>query len=465
MKKTLFRQLLSYLLVFGILLSMLSYLVIELFFDDYYYARQSSLLQDSTSALISTFDTSGLQPFLYEAEEMKAERGMSVHLYNPTAKALYGSDVQSSGRQNLMDIFDTYSPGEVFISSTGGQNSRINWLTYIQETQEGLLVMCRISYTNMDSVVGLVQQFFLFFGISLALIFMIFAFYLSKSISTPLIRLNKIAEGMGRLDFTMKYAGKREDEIGQLGQTLNTLTANLENTISQLKNELAKEKTLEEMRTVFTAQVSHELQTPLSVISSYAEALSDKLYEENETDEVYGIMLTESHKISRLVDDLLDLSQMESGAYVIRKKKFCLADLINKLYQTHKNLPSEKHFSFELTNTCDKDRLFFGDPLRLEQALRNIIGNAIKYVTDNGIIRFSLSEDKNHCIVKIFNSGLPIPEDELEEIFGSYYQGKNHREGTGLGLAITRHIIELHDGKIYAVNQIGGVEIVIELPN
>ena len=269
---------------------------------------------------------------------------------------------------------------------------------------------------------------------------------------------------MAGLDFSLRYAGNRKDEIGKLGQTLNLLTASLENTISQLKNELDKEKTLEKMRTGFTAQVSHELQTPLSVIRGYAEALADRIYNGNETDEVYETMLRETNKISRLVDDLLDLSQMESGAYVIRKRNFSLTDLMNKLFQTHLRLPSVKPFDFEFVNKCSSESMFFGDPLRLEQALRNIISNALKYVLEDGKIIFTLSENQNMCEIKIFNTGIPIPEEDLNEIFSSYYQGKNHKEGTGLGLAITRQIIELHVGNIHSVNRNNGVEIIIELP-
>jgi signal transduction histidine kinase len=444
---------------------MVSYLVIELFFDDYYYSRQTLVLKEKTLDLVDVLENSGLNDFLVMAEELKTERGMSIHLYSPRDNLLYGSDVQGSGRQGLMDIFNTNESDTVFISSTGGQNSRLNWLTYVYETDGGYLVMSRISYSNMESVVGIVQQFFLLFGVFLALIFMFFAFFFSRSMSKPLRKLNEIAEGMARLDFTLKYTGTRKDEIGKLGQTLNLLTANLENTISQLRTELDKEKTLEKMRTGFTAQVSHELQTPLSVIRGYAEALADRIYETNETDEVYEIMLQETNRISRLVDDLLDLSQMESGAYVIRKKSFSLSELMDKLFQTHKRLPNTKAFKFEFINECSKSTLFFGDPLRLEQALRNTIGNAIKYVSENGKIVFTLSEGQNSCIIKIFNSGSHIPEDDINEIFNSYYQGKNHKQGTGLGLAITRHIIELHGGTISAVNQEDGVELIIELPN
>jgi signal transduction histidine kinase len=398
-----------------------------------------------------------------DAEELKTNRSISVHIYDVANDTLIGSQIQSSGRQNIMDIINENQTDEIFISSTGGQNSRINWLTYIGKTNDGNLVLTRISYANMDSVVVLVQQFFLIFGFFLAAVFVIFAFVFSRSMSKPLKELNTIAEKMGKLDFSLRYSGNRKDEIGQLGQALNSLTANLENTITQLKSELKKEKTLEKMRTGFTAQVSHELQTPLSVIRGYAEALSDKVYAAEEIDDVYGIILTETNRISMMVDDLLDLSQMEAGAYVVRKKEFSLSGLLEKIYLMHRKLPNEKNISFSFSDNSSGNASMFGDPLRLEQAFRNIAGNAMKHVSSDGEITFTLSGDTDTYQINIFNTGEPIPDDDIDEIFEAYYQGSNKKSGTGLGLAISRHIISLHGGSISAGNENGGVNITVIL--
>lgn len=464
MKKTLFRQLLSYLLIFGIFLSIGSYLVIEFFFDDYYYSQQEQSLVANTTNIADEYNESGIIGFQLLAEEYTAERGMSIHLFDVKTGNFYGTEIQGAGRASLVSIFSKDKEGSVFISTMGGQNSPSNWLSYIVKADNGNMILGRISYTSMDAVVGLVQQFFLFFGIALAFIFIIFAFFFSRSMSKPLKKLNAIAAKMSTLDFSMRYKGKRPDEIGELGRTLNALTSKLENTISQLKAELSKEKTLEQMRTKFTAQVSHELQTPLSVIKGYAEALSDKLYKGKETDRIYEILLAETEKISNMVDDLLDLSQMESGAYIIRKADFSLVALVKKLFKMHDAFPYAKKFSMNLEINCPNKLYFLGDSIRLEQALRNIITNAIKHVEEDGKIKISLSHNEEGFSITVFNSGFPIPSEDLPNIFESYYQGKNSRGGTGLGLAITKHIINLHNGVITAENKNNGVNISILLP-
>lgn len=464
MKKTLFRQLLIYLLLFGIFLSICSYLIIEFFFTDYYYAQQEKSLIQNTNNLLIEYNQSNLTTFQLLLDDYISESGMAFLFLDNKTGSLYGSVIQGPGRQNLTTYFTSENLDNIFISTIGSQGSKSDWISYLVKTEDGNMILGRISYTSINEVVDIVQHFLLLFGISLAIIFALFAFFFSKSMSHPLKKLNNIAKKMSNLDFSMHYNGKRRDEIGELGKTLNELTSKLENTISQLQGELSKEKTLENMRTLFTAQVSHELQTPLSVIKGYTEALSDKIYTLDETPGIYDILLSETNKISYMVDDLLDLSQMESGAYILRKENFSLLALVEKIYDRNKMLQHDMKFILNLHIDYPKDILFFGDSLRLEQAIRNILTNAIKHVKENGIIKIFLQYKDNKTLVIISNQGDRIFNQDLPYIFNSYYQGKNHRSGKGLGLSITKHIITLHDGTIIAKNADDGVVFEIVLP-
>lgn len=464
MRKTLFRQLIFYMLLFGLILSAVSWFVIEFFFDNYYYSQQKKLLATHTNELVQEYNdsgTAGIQPLI---EEYYLDHGMSVHIVDSSTGNIYGTDLQGSGKQGMLSTIRNAQRDEVFISTTGSTNNPKEWLSYVIETGDGDMVMARISYTSINSVVSMVQGFFLYFGIALGVIFIIFAYIFSRSMSRPLKELNEIAKKMGQLDFSKKYEGGRIDEIGMLGKTLNEITDKLENTISQLQGELSKERTLEKMRTQFTAQVSHELQTPLSVIKGYSEALSDKIYSAEETSGVYDILLTETEKISKMVDDLLDLSQMESGVYVIRKVDFSPVQLISRIFNRHKNLPSDKNFDMQLDIQYPEDEMYSGDDVRLEQAVRNILVNAVKHVSDTGSVKLNLSKDAGETMITIFNSGHAIHEGDLQRIFDSYYQGKIHYGGTGLGLAISRHIVQLHGGSITAENTTDGVIFIIKLP-
>jgi len=464
MKKTIFRQFLLYMILFAVILSVTSWLVIEFFFDNYYYLQQEKLLATHIEEIADEYEETGIQGIQPLIDEYYLDHGMSVHYLDVASNVIYGTESQGAGKQGLQATIIKSTIGKVFISYTGSANNPKEWLTYVINTDDSNFVMGRISYTSMDSVVGLVQQFFLYFGLALIIIFLIFAYVFSKSMSKPLKALNKIAEKMGHLDFSLKYEGNRKDEIGRLGITLNEITDKLENTISQLQGELSKERTLDKMRNQFTAQVSHELQTPLSVIKGYSEALADRIYSSEETAGVYDILLTEAGKISNMVDDLLDLSQMDSGAYIVRKEDFNIVQLVTKLFNRHKNLPSEKQYDMQLTINCSDNFMYSGDAVRLEQAFRNVLANAIKHVSKEGIVRLDLTENAGAVAVSIYNSGEAIPSEELTRIFDSYYQGSKNMGGTGLGLAITSHIIELHSGSIKAENREDGVLFSIFLP-
>lgn len=465
MRKTLFRQLITYLMIFFIVLCAACYAVIEFYFDDYYYARQKEVLLDRIQHLTENYNEHGIDALQDDIDIYYSEYGISVNFLNVDSNRLYGAAMRGMGMHGLSAVMQPENVGKFFVSDSGmGMGQDTSWLSYLTQTKDGDLILGRVSFESMNAVVHIVQQFLLYFGIAIAIAFVIFAFLFAKSISRPLRKLNDIAHEMGKLNFSMQYEGKRIDEIGQLGNTLNALTKNLENTITQLKGELSKEKTLEKMRTQFTAQVSHELQTPLSVIKGYAEALTDNVYEVDETSEVYSILLTEAEKISHMVDDLLDLSQMEAGVYVVRKQEFSLYDLVHKVYEHYRALPNDKRFTLTLDIDYPKDEMWFGDRLRMEQAVRNILTNAIKHVTNSGNIKISLVQANNRTTLSVENEGEHIPGSELNRIFDSYYQGKKHIKGAGLGLAITRHIVKLHDGKIAARNTDSGVIFKITLP-
>ncbi len=457
MKKTLFRQMLAYMMLFCIVICAIGYVVIEFLFDSYYYAQQQRLLLLRTNEASVQIDMGADVDEIIEA--FYGEYGVS--LYYANQGGMHGM----MGGQGIHNDMTQENIGRFFVTTSGigkGQGvEKSQWLSYLTQTQEGELLMGRVSYGSMDSVVALVQQFFVYFGIANAAAFVLFSYFFSKSMSRPLRELNAIATEMGRLNFSLHYDSTRCDEIGQLGSTLNSLMKRLENTITQLRGELSKEKTLEKMRTRFTAQVSHELQTPLSVIKGYAEALSDNLYAGEEASCVYPILVDEADKISNMVDDLLNLSRIEAGAYVLNKQKFSLSDMLSKLHERYLALTGGKciHMQRESDNIE-----YFGDKLRMEQAVSNVLTNAVKHTPDNGKILMALLINDDSILVTIENDGGHIAEEDLPHIFESYYRGNTTAAGTGLGLAITHHIITLHGGTVTASNTERGVLFKIILP-
>ena len=262
---------------------------------------------------------------------------------------------------------------------------------------------------------------------------------------------------MGNLNFTQKYRGRRKDEIGQLGETLNHISDELESTINQLQGELNKERTLEKMRQRFTAQVSHEIQTPLAVIKSYAEALEDEILETPEEELDYFITIQkEADKISGIASDLLDLSQIESGAYTLKKEKILGAEVLASVVQRLKHTYPNKNINLE--NHCDPELMVNMDRKRMEQVFYNLLNNAIKHVIpEDGVIEVKSEIQLSHWVVTVYNAGNPIPEDEIDQIWEYFYKAHSDKKGTGLGLAIVKGIVLCHGGKVVVENREKGV--------
>jgi two-component system, OmpR family, sensor histidine kinase VanS len=301
------------------------------------------------------------------------------------------------------------------------------------------------------------------------------AFFFAKSFTRPILNLNRIAQGMALLDFSQKASIDRSDEIGELGQSINNLSDQLDSTISELhqKNrqllaDVEKERKLDKMRKDFISSVSHELKTPLSLILGYAEGLKENVVQDQQGKDYYcTVIMEEAEKMDRLVHDLLNLSQIESGFFQLNQETFNLSALLDELIQKYQPLLSEKSISLELQYSADI--IAYGDLLRVEQILSNYLNNAIDH-TDGAkkiILSIDVADDPGHVRISVYNSGRPIPKDSLEKIWASFYKVDKARTrelgGHGLGLSIVRAIQELHGNRYGVENLDSGVRFWFDL--
>lgn len=233
--------------------------------------------------------------------------------------------------------------------------------------------------------------------------------------------------------------------------------------------DVTKEKKLENLRREFVANVSHELRTPLTYIQGYSEAILDGMVEDKETLNNYiNIILEETLRLKRLVNDLLDLSLMENGQGTLKKDKFSIQRLIERVVLKMHNLAAQKGVKFILD--LKETPLLFADEDRIEQVLINLIDNALRYSPEGGEITIS-SELEDDCNIRVGvkDKGPGIPEDELPFIWERFYKVDKSRArqkgGTGLGLAIVKSIIENHGGRVWASNdEKGGSIFYFSLP-
>ena len=275
--------------------------------------------------------------------------------------------------------------------------------------------------------------------IILLFITVIFAYFISRTFSKPILIIAKTAEDISSGDYNSRIEIKSKDEIGRLSETINNMASGLSK--------------VEGLRKDLIANVSHELRTPLTLIRSYAETIRDVSGENKEKrDNHIEVIIEETVRLSGVVDDILNLSQMQSGNVALNISKFEINNFINGIVGKYELLSQKTGVEIILEN--DSKTLIKADEEKLKQVLYNLINNSFNHTQQGGKITVGTINVDNGVRITISDTGSGIPENELSSIWERYYRG-NNKIGTGLGLAIVKSILEAH-GFNYGIESIVG---------
>src|SRR5690625_3389961 len=218
--------------------------------------------------------------------------------------------------------------------------------------------------------------------------------------------------------------------------------------------DMTEERRLDKLRKDFIANVSHELRTPISMLQGYSEAIVDDVAESpEEKNELAQIIYEESMRLSRLVNDLLDLGRMEAGHVEVRKEQVEVTAYVERIVKKFLGVSEDNHVDLQLTKDMEQDSATF-DPDAVEQVFTNLIDNAIRHTKENGFVHVHILNNKEEFNVSIQDNGSGVPEEDLPFIFERFYKADKARtrngqkKGTGLGLAIAKNIVDAHDGVI-----------------
>ena len=442
-------------------------------------AGSSGLSDKSVNALDSLTENGSMNTYLFRINDYF---GILQYTFcYPSADSL--SDIQ---KQNVRDKTMDYVIGLVngYVERDGRELIKENdnyqvfksyderigsyYLELFGRIDSGDFIYMSTNYQSMRESVAVSNRFLAYIGVIAVLISGILLFLIGNNFAKPIVYLTDIAKRMSQLDFEAKYPVQTEDEIGQLGQSINMLSERLEGTISELKsanNELQKDIEdkiqIDEMRKEFLSNVSHELKTPIALIQGYAEGLHDNINEDSESREFYcDVIIDEANKMNKMVKKLLTLNQIEFGKNQISFERFDIVQVIRSVIQSARLLAEQKGAEIYMEET--KPVYVWADEYMVEEIVTNYISNAINHVDGEKRIRVSLEMREKVVRVRVFNTGEQIPEAELDKIWIKFYKVDKARTraygGSGIGLSIVKAIVESMNQQCGVENHRNGVE-------
>jgi len=317
--------------------------------------------------------------------------------------------------------------------------------TYLGYLDGERIYICLISpLERTDTTRRVLQTQLIVVSILSVVLALALAYFIAKRVSKPIERTTNSALRLAGGDYTVEFDGGTYREINELSSTLNYATTELSKT--------------DELRRDLISNVSHDIRTPLTIIKSYAELIRDISGENKEKrDKHTNVIIEETNKLSCLVNDMLDLSKMQSGTMEINKEEFDISSLVLSTIHRFEYYIENDGFVFEYDF---KDGITaYGDKRRLEQAIYNLIANAVNYTGDDKRIIITLDDTGDAVRFSVKDTGMGIKEEEIKFVWDKYYKSsekhKRAKVGTGIGLSIVKNVLACHNADFGVLSKYG----------
>lgn len=337
----------------------------------------------------------------------------------------------------------------------------------------GELIFIRTPLESIRESSKIATRFMLYIALLIAGIGAVGMWFVTKKITDPILELTRISDRMSRLDFDARYESDVHNEIGELGRHMNEMFSQLENAISDLKSanielqrDIEKKEKIESMRSEFISNVSHELKTPIALVSGYAEGLRDGIADDEESrNEYLGVIIDESEKMGRLVSNLLELNHIEFGNDPARMKRFDVVSLISGIIAGSEILA--RKYGVSIAFDPKAPVYVWSDEAKTETVFDNYLTNAIHYAGGEKKIEISISNEGENVRIQVYNTGDMIPEEDKDRIWEKFYKVDKARTrevgGSGVGLSIVKAVMETLNKPCGVINYDDGVGFWFEL--
>lgn len=462
-------KLFLYLAVFAAAILMMLWFFQTIFLDDFYKQIKISDIKSSAETIEKNIDNDNLNGLLDSISEQSQtfirivlEDGTNVYSSDAAPDSiihrlpgtelyeLYQKAVQNGG--TLLEFRDGGQPGQraktlgpIEGMMPKGLDRIYESMIYIKvvDREYGLkaVIMLNSTITPVNATVDTLRVQLEYVTVITILLAVGMAIYISKKISKPIIKINNSAKELAKGNYATAFEGRGYLEIAELNDTLNYAA-----------KELSK---VEGLRRELIANISHDLRTPLTMITGYGEIMRD-LPGEN-TPENIQIIIDEARRLTTLVNDVLDISKLQSGTQTLSIENFNLTESIEEILLRYNKLTEQQGYRFEFIK--DGEVWIKADPVKISQVIYNLINNAITYTGQDKLITIVQNMNNQVVRVEIIDTGEGIDHDLLPLIWDRYYKvDKAHKRaaiGTGLGLSIVKTILDMHEAKYGVISKNG----------
>ena len=348
------------------------------------------------------------------------DRGCTLNEKNNIETVLYKRKFIRSGEKRAQYIYTN----PVFHNKT---------ILYGVKLESDAYAFIMASLEPLGATTSILASQLVYVTIGVLLLSFVIAYFISKNISKPIVQMSRSAKRMGNGILNVHFdTNSSIEEINELAVTLNKMNAELVKT--------------DELRRDLMANVSHDLKTPLTMIKAYAEMIRDLDQQKEKRDTHLNVIIEEADRLNVLVNDILNLSKLQSNIEELNMEEFDLKECINTILKRYDILREKEGYQFIFKQT--KPLMIQADRAKMEQVIYNLINNAINYTGKDNKVTIKVKESKDSIRVQIIDTGKGIKEEDLDVIWDRYYKSsKKHKRnafGTGLGISIVKNVLEHH---------------------
>lgn len=434
-----------YFMLFAVLILLLLWVFQYFFLGNYYRTARIRTVKDTADEIVNMI---GSNRFRYEVERTAVDNNMCIILLDDSEQLQYGVNSIGSYSKIAYDFNKDYGfymhqlceelneKGGDYLTKTVRLDSidteELIYCRKFDDIDGTYYLLIEASLEPIDSTVSIIREQLIYITIILFELAFIITLFISKRLSKPIVSITKTANKFAGGDFNVEFNAHGYREIEELSQVLD-----------KAKDEIGK---VNKLRTDLIANISHDLRTPLTMVKAYAEMIRDLSGDNPEKrSEHLNIIIDEADRLSNLVNNILELSKLESGNLDLKYSEFSLREKIEDV-MTRYTLVIEQD-GYDIAYEPDEDRIICADADKLDQVLYNFINNAINYSGDNKRIRVRQINKDSCTRIEVVDNGKGISKELLPKVFDRYYRGEKVKRdvvGTGLGLSICKEILKKH---------------------